>query len=115
MISLQMGWMLTHRDPHSAHANQLWSVHPQRGNGCSTDRCQRDDFRGVVVPFKVIRPVISLRMKERNLVAGGRVGRRFAIGLETIARRTSQTGVLENRQSARGTGHDVLDFKNRDA
>lgn len=107
--------MLTHRDPHSTDANQLWSVHSQRGNGRSAGRCERDDFRSVFIPFKVVRPVISLRMKERNLIAGGWVGRRLAIGLKAIARRTSQTSVVENRRSACGTGHDVLDFKNRHA
>ena len=108
-----MRWVLAHCDPHPAHSNQLWSVHPQRGNGCSTNRCQRDDFRGVLIPFKVVRPGISLRMKERNRVAGGWVGCHFAIGFEPITRRTGQTGILEDRESAHGTGHDVLDLKDR--
>ena len=54
-------------------------------------------------------------MKERNLVSGGRVGCRYAIGFEPIARRTSQTSVLEDRRASRRTRQNVLDFKDRNA
>ena len=115
MKLLQMRRMLAHRDPHPTQANQLWSVHPQRSDCRPAGRCERDDFRGVLIPFKVVRPGISLRMKERNLFAGGRVGDRLAIGFEPIASRTSQAGILEDCWSARRVRHDVLDLKGRDA
>jgi hypothetical protein len=100
-----------HGNPHASQTNQLRAIHPESRNCRPAIWRQAIDYCCVFVPGKMVSPIVSLRMEQRDVSLSIRIGGLHAIRFEAIARRTRETEILVIGRTSRGSWNNVLEFK----
>ncbi len=103
----------TNLHPERAGCHELRPVQLKGVNGSATARCQTENLRSVLIPAKVIGPLLTSRVPQPDTFPAGGIPYEDTRALEFIACMAGQPEIPLDGPTSLGFGNDMVDAQTK--